>query len=319
MNRRLTALLAAGSLALLGACGGGDGTSSQAGSATDKKDVSGKGGDAGELSALDLALAAAGRAAEAKTSRFAFTMSVSGPNGPVNLTANGASDSSVPLMSLDMDMASIIPGTPPGGATVSTVFDGKAVYMHFPEELAKGLPGGKQWARLDLAALSSQAGIDVAALTAQFNSSDPLTNIALLTGAAGDVTEVGTEEVRGVSTRHLRMTVDLQKASEQVASKITGPSAERLKAAVTQAATTMGATQLPIEAWIDADGFPRRLTYVMDLSKAKVPGAEGAPATGTAQVSMEFFDFGKDVDVKVPPQGDTIDLAELLGGSKPAS
>jgi hypothetical protein len=311
MNRRLTALLAAGSLALLGACGGGDGKSNQAGSA--KQDAAGKGDDTGELSALDLVLASAGHAVDAKTSRFEFTMSVTGPNGPVNLTATGASDSSVPLMSLDMDMASIIPGTPPGGATVSTVFDGKTVYMRFPPELAAGLPGGKQWARLDLAALSSQAGIDVAALTAQFNSSDPLANIALLAGAAGEVTEVGTEDVRGVSTRHLKMTVDLQKATEQLASKVSGPNAERLKAAVTQAATTVGVNHLPMEAWIDDDGFPRRLTYEMDLSKAKVPGAEGAPATGTAKVSMEFFDFGQDVDVNIPPIGETVDLAELLG------
>jgi hypothetical protein len=311
MNRRLTALLAAGTLTLLGACGGGDGKSNQAGSASDK-DTSGA---TSEMSTLDLVLTSASRAADAKTARFEFTMSIPGPNGPLNLIAKGASDSSVPLMGLDMDMASIIPGTPPGGATVSTIFDGKAVYMRFPEELAAGLPGGKVWARLDLATLSSQAGIDVAALTAQFNSSDPLANIALLTGAAGEITEVGTEDVRGVSTRHLKMTVDLQKASEQLASKISGPAAERLKAAVTQAATTVGVTTLPIEAWIDADGLPRRLSYEMDLSKAKVPGAEDAAATGTAKVSMEFYDFGKDVNVAIPPLDQTIDLADLLGGA----
>ncbi len=315
MNRRLTALCAAGALALLGACGGGDGKSQQSGSAG----TADKAGDAAELSALDLVLASAGHAADAKTSRFEFTMAIEGPNGPLNLTAKGASDSSVPLMSLDMDMASIIPGTPPGGAIVSTIFDGKSVYMRFPEELAAGLPGGKRWARLDLAALSSQAGVDVASLAAQFNSSDPLANIALLTGAAGEVTEVGTEDVRGVSTRHLKMTVDLQKATEQLASRLSGATAERLKAAVTQAATTVGVTQLPIEAWIDADGLPRRLAYEMDLSKAKVPGAEGAPATGTAKVHMEFFDFGEDIDVALPAPEETIDLAELLGGGQPTS
>ncbi len=311
MNRRLTALLAAGSLALLGACGGDDGKSNQAGSTTDKKDASGE----AETSALDLVLASAGHAADAETSRFEFTMSVTGPNGPINLTATGASDSSVPLMSLDMDMASVIPGTPPGGATVSTVFDGKSVYMRFPEELAAGLPNGKLWARIDLAALSSQAGIDVAALTAQFNSSDPLANIALLTGASGEVTELGTEEVRGTSTRHLKMMVDLQKATEQVTSRLAGPNAERLKAAVTQAATTVGVTQLPVEVWIDSDGLPRRLVYEMDLAKAKVPGtsADATAAAGTAKVSMEFFDFGEDVSVSIPPPGETFDLAELIG------
>ncbi|MDQ3946354.1 MAG: hypothetical protein M3357_14610, partial [Actinomycetota bacterium] len=101
MHRRLTALLAAGSLALLGACGGGDGKSNQAGPTTDKSDTSGKADAPAELSALDLVLASAGHAVEAKTSRFEFTMSLSGPNGPLNLTAKGASDSSVPLMSLD--------------------------------------------------------------------------------------------------------------------------------------------------------------------------------------------------------------------------
>jgi hypothetical protein len=51
----------------------------------------------------------------------------------------------------------------------------------------------------------------------------------------------------------------------------------------------------------------------MDLSKAKVPGAEGAAATGMAKFSMEFFDFGEDVKVAIPPADETIDLAELLG------
>jgi hypothetical protein len=317
MNRRLTALLAAGSLALLGACGDGDGTSQQSGSArTDKADKADTGDAPAEVSVLDLVLASAGRAADAKTSRFEFTMTLDGPTGPLNLTAKGASDSSVPLMSLDMDMASIIPGTPPGGAVVSTVFDGKAVYIRFPEELAAGLPGGKRWARLDLAALSAGAGIDAGDLAAQFNSSDPLANIALLTGAAGEITEVGTEEVRGVSTRHLKMTVDLQKATEQLTSKLSGATAERLKAAVAQAAGTVGVTSLPIDAWIDADGLPRRLAYEMDLSKAKVPGTESGAATGTARVSMEFFDFGEDVDVAIPAPEETVDLAELLGGTQ---
>ncbi|MGH9039956.1 MAG: hypothetical protein ACRDZ3_06980 [Acidimicrobiia bacterium] len=311
MNRRLTALFAAGAIALLGACSsGGDSATQQSGSADEKK----TGQDAPtEESTLDLVLASAGRAAEAKTSRFEFTMALAGPQGPLNVVAKGASDSSVPLMSLDMDMASLIPGTPPGGATVSTVFDGKAVYMRFPDELAGGLPEGKRWARLDLAAISSQAGIDVASLTSQFNSSDPLANIALLTGAAGEVTEVGTEDVRGTSTRHLKMTVDLEKATEQLTASMSGPTAERLKLAVTRAATTVGVTQLPIEAWIDSDGLPRRLVYEMDLSKAKVAGAESAPATGTAKVTMEFYDFGKDIDVAIPPAGETVDLAELLG------
>ena len=187
MNRRFTALPRRRNPRLLGACSSGGGTAEQSGSV----DNGGKEAAPSEQSTLDLVLASAGRAADAKTSRFEFTMSLAGPSGPLNLVATGVSDSSVPLMSLDMDMASIIPGTPAGGATVSTVFDGKAVYMKFPEELAAGLPEGKRWARLDLAALSGEAGIDIASLTSQFNSSDPLANIALLTGAAGEVTEIG--------------------------------------------------------------------------------------------------------------------------------
>lgn len=303
MNSRLVGVLVAG-LLTLGACGGDDDSGSGPAADSDKS------GQAG-TSARDLVLASAGKATEAKTSRFEFTMTLTGPE-TVNLVATGASDSSVPVMSIEMDMASLIPGTPAGGATVGTVFDGRAVYMRFPEEMAAGLPDGKRWVRLDLASISSQAGIDPEALAAQFNSSDPLANISLLTGASDDVTEVGTEEVRGVSTRHLKMTVDLERATEQLSGNLSGSDAERLKEAVAQAAATVGVTQLPMEAWIDDDGLPRRLLYSFDLAQAKVPGAEGA-ATGTATIKMEFFDFGEDVAVAIPSADETVDFSELFG------
>lgn len=301
MNRRLIGLLVAGLLAL-GACGGDDGSGSSPAADSDP------GQPASDV--RQLVLASAGKATEAGTARFEFTMTLAGPE-TVNLVATGASDSSVPVMSMEMDMASLIPGTPAGGATVATVFDGSAVYMRFPGEMAAGLPDGKRWVRLDLASISSQAGIDPEALAAQFNSSDPLANISLLTGATDDVTEVGTEEVRGVPTRHLKMTVDLERASEQLSS-LSGPNGERLKEAVAQAAATVGVTQLPMEAWIDDDGLPRRLLYTLDLAQAKVPGAEGA-ATGTATIKMEFFDFGEDVEVTIPSVEETLDFSELLG------
>lgn len=76
---------------------------------------------------------------------------------------------------------------------MTSVYDGKTVYMRLPDQRAQSLLGGEPWARLDVAALSSQAGMDIGTVTAQFDRSDPLADIALLAGAGGKVTEVGRE------------------------------------------------------------------------------------------------------------------------------
>jgi hypothetical protein len=293
VTRRLPVLLASVLLAALAACGGGSGDGGEAAG----------NGKSGRAELRELVLTSAFKAAEVKTSRFEFTANVPGPEGkPISLTGRGAVDNSLPLISMEMDTGGLLPGAGTADATTAFVFDGKAFYMRFPEALAAQL-GGKHWVRFDTSALSKQSGIDLDTLLAQFRSSDPLANLSLLTGAAEDVSEVGTEDVRGVSTRHLKVTVNLDKAVSQAAA--------RFRPAVSQLTEQLGTDTLPVDVWIADDGLPRRLVYQVDLTKASVPGAEGA--TGTVKTTMEIFDYGKPIEATIPPAEDTADFADVVG------
>ena len=61
---------------------------------------------------------------------------------------------------------------------------------------------------------------------------------------------------------------------------------------------------MPFEVFVDDDGLLRRLT--MDMSMQVM----GQPMS--TKVSMDYFDFGVDVDVQAPPAGDVTDATGAL-------
>ena len=119
--------------------------------------------------------------------------------------------------------------------------------------------------------------------------------------------------MRGTSTRHLKMTVDLTKATEQLTATMSGATAERLKAAVTQAATTVGVTSCPSRRGSTPTASRGVWSTRWTCPRPRSAGAEGTAATGTAKVTMEFYDFGKAIDVAIPSPEETVDLADLIG------
>ena len=123
---------------------------------------------------------------------------------------------------------------------------------------------------------------------------DPTQALAYLQGA-GDFAAVGQEAVRGVETTHYTGTVDLRKAADNA------PDEQREQ--LEQLLESSDLTELPAEAWIDGDGYLRKLT--LDLSEAT--GAAGASAT----VAMELYGFGEDVDIDVPSDDEAMDLSDL--------
>jgi hypothetical protein len=198
-----------------------------------------------------------------------------------------------------MDLSSM--GIPGGDGRTTALFDGQAFYYRFPAALRAAF-GGKEWVRMGLETLSKASGFDLESIMQQFKRSDPATNSAMMAASATDIEEVGTDVIRGVGTRHFKMTIDLHKAIANTP--------EQVRAAVEQIVDMLGGGTYPAEMWIGDDGLPRRLVYSMDLSKAKLP--MGAPATGIVDIRMDLFDFGVDVGVKVPPASDTADFADLL-------
>jgi hypothetical protein len=219
------------------------------------------------------------------------------------MVMTGMADNSKPVMVMEMDMGAM-PGLPPGqDAKMSMILDGQVFYMKFPPAMTQGMGmdlGGKTWAKLDLAALGAE-GQALEALLSQAKQADPAAYLSLMTGATEDITEVGTEEIRGEKTRHFKMTVDTSKVEE-----FAPPEMQEASKALLQ---QYGNVKMPAEVWIGEDDLPRRILITMDPSS--IPEAAGMGA-GPITTSIDMFDYGVAVDISIPPAEDTFDFAELL-------
>lgn len=160
--------------------------------------------------------------------------------------------------------------------------DGTFVYINSPVCPSGGL-GGKPYVRFDSA---EAAGLDPESVGSQ----DPANILEMLRGA-GEVEEAGTEEVRGVSTTHYRVTIDVDKALENVSDDRREALKVQLKA--------LGEEGLSAEVWIDDDGLPRRFRWEFRSE---------APAAFEMTMTLEFFDYGTDVDVQIPSEDQVFPL-----------
>ena len=77
-----------------------------------------------------------------------------------------------------------------------------------------------------------------------------------------------------------------------------------LRRAAQQLADQVGTKTIPVEVFVDADGRLRRLN--MDLSMI-VQGQRLA-----TEQTVDYYDFGVDVDVDAPPASQVYDLTKQL-------
>jgi hypothetical protein len=225
--------------------------------------------------------AAASKTEAANSSRLAVTVDVHRGPRKGAVTAEGAFDYGSRTGRMSMDIA--------GLGAIDAIADGAVIYMKFPAALARQLPGGKSWVKLDMETAARQSGFDLSEL-AQVQQGDPTQALQYLRGASDDVKKVGEEDVRGAHTTHYEGTFDLKKA----ASSLSG--AERT--AFDRAIARLGTSTLPADIWIDDAGRARKLTFTQDA----------------ADVTLELYDFGVGVDATPPAPSEVVDLAELLGG-----
>jgi hypothetical protein len=245
----------------------------------------------------------------AGTAQFELTVDATGlPQGglgqtgsELKVTARGAVDYDrrQTRMTIDLGYLGRLLGAQDGSPQnlqldpeLDVVLDGKVFYMRVPL-LAGVVSADKPWLKLDLEQLAKQKGADPSQLD-QLSHVDPTQALAYLQGA-GDFKAVGQEAVRGVETTHYTGTIDLRKAVDNA------PDEQREQ--LEQLLKDSDLTEFPAEAWIDADGYLRKLT----LNFSELPGAPGA----SFSIAMELFGFGEDVDIDVPPDDEATDLADL--------
>ena len=262
MTRKLTLGLCALALALTGAACGDDGGSS--------------GGAAG----LNALTAAAEKATDAGSSRMTMDMTMSVDGQELSVEGEGQFDYDEQLGEMTMTVS----GTGlPETQTMDIVVDDKYLYVKTPP----GLPG-PEWSRMDMAGVAGSRG------ASQF-SQDPTQYLDFLRGAGGDIEEVGTEEIDGVTTTHYKADLTFEAILEQA------PEAEA--EALRSQLEALGDETIPSEVWIDEEGLPRRVKLTMHIE------AEGQ--TVDMEITMGLFDYG--VDVNVEPPEDYEDITAPTG------
>ena len=275
------AALALGILLLLvaAACGGGSSTA-QAPTGTEPS----------SSSAQQAVLEAGAKTQAEQSARISFSGTITG--GGADGTISGEGEFSGRQGRMTMDMSGLAGGQIAG--EMEMIFDELLIYMKFPSEIMQGIPGGKEWIKVDLAMMGEQDAFDLQQIM-QLSGTDPSQSLDLLRAAGTDFREVGEEDVRGVATTHYEGTVDLEKVAEQVP--------EEARESYRRLMELSGQTEIPMEVWIDEDGLTRRVRYEQTLGDGT-----------TMDLTQEYFDFGVEVDVEPPPDEDVLDIADLVGG-----
>jgi hypothetical protein len=172
------------------------------------------------------------------------------------------------------------------GQDAEAVLDGSSLYlkMAFLSE---------KWIKQDL-------DDESVASVAQF-AEDPTKVLAWLAATGENVSEVGTEDIRGEQATHYRMQLDLR----QAATLLDADAREQLESALEM----LGTDTLPVDLWVNADGLPVRVRYEMAFAGSEIEQLKDAKTT----FSIDYFDWGKPVTVTVPDPSEVEDASGLFG------
>lgn len=305
-TRTTLAALAAGAVLLTAGCG----VSATDDAATGPQEVViGGSGTSGAAEAGYLSQAAEATGA-VKTQKMALEMTMDGlPTGTVTITSEGAFDNESGRGRMTMDMGAAFEGgmgpddaLPEGAGVMEMVVDGDIVYVKSPLFSMMG-DSDKPWIKVDARELGSgDVGLGGSA------TADPAAFLDFLEGA-GTVEEVGTEEIRGVPTTHLEAEIDF--------AKLLAEAGGDQKAEMEQQLEGLGADlesfdSLPVEAWVDEDGYVRKFAMTFDFGQALKPSDDMGDMTMT--MTIELYDFDEPVDIEIPPASQVGEMGAGLFG-----
>jgi hypothetical protein len=193
------------------------------------------------------------------------------------------------------------------GGEMEILMDGGVMYMRSP----MFQDAGTEWVKMDPSKMDPAAAAQFGGFGA--GTTDPSAFVGLFAGVF-DVKVSGEEELKGIPTTHYVGTIDLKKVikgfAEVVGKDADAATKKQLKAAVRQFESLGIDEKIPFEIWIDAEGLPRRQRITMDFGKL-VPGAEEA----SLEMTVDFSDFGKPVDIQIPDPSEVTDMTGALGNA----
>jgi hypothetical protein len=257
--------------------------------------------------ALPALLAAMQKTAAAGSSRMALDVNFTSPEQTLHVTGDVAyvMDPSDPTSLRErvlLDIPSI--GMMPGGEVEMIIGKGSVVYVRAPM-LASYIPAKTPWIKLDTSSLPQQPG-GVGAATAAVN---PAAILAAIKDAIS-VDEVGPDTVGGADASRYRATVDLVKLLPSLAELAPDqPTDADMQEAKDQLAK-LGLETLPIDLWVDGDGYLTQVRFALDLSTI-APDRPGS----SFSITLTLSDIGADISIDVPPASQVTDLTDLLGSA----
>lgn len=256
------------------------------------------------MTPLELVSQATAKTTSVASSKVSMTITESvGSIGPLKIGVDGVVDNATHSGDMTIDMSSVaqLAGAAVGDASDwkgELVLDGSdlshlVVYMKLPV-LSKFVPGGKPWVKIDMEELGKLQGVDLSQLLESAGTQDPSQALQALQ-AIGNVREVGTAQVDGVDTTEYSGTLDPRKVVAKLPKT----------AGFAQIFKQLGSQQIPVKAWIDADGYVRKLDESFSMH---------VPNAGQMHMELEatLSDFGTPVTITVPPADQTTDIAALL-------
>jgi hypothetical protein len=174
---------------------------------------------------------------------------------------------------------------------LETIVTGNVLYMRSRVFAQAGLSGAREWVKLDLAQLARQRGVDLSTLV---NASPTPSSVLGYLGGSSTAKKIGDESIRGVKTTHYRVMADLQRAAAHARGST--------RASIRRVIQVSGLKRLPVDAWIDGNGYLRKVSW-----------AEHTSPQQAAKVTMVLHDFGSPVTIE-PPAGRVVDLLARLSG-----
>jgi hypothetical protein len=224
-------------------------------------------------------------------------MSMSGAGESFSMSGEADVDNVQKRIDMTMDLGML-------GGEMQLLMDGGVVYMRSPVFQ----DAGTEWISMDPSKMDPAAA-------AQFGgfgtgTTDPSAYIGLFAGVF-DVKVSGEQELQGVPTTHYVGTIDLKKVIEGfadvVGEDVDRETKEQLQMVVEQFDSLGIDEKIAFEIWIDEEGLPRRQRISMDFGEL-VPGDEEA----SMQMTVDFSDFGKPVDIELPRPSEVTDMTKAL-------
>lgn len=179
------------------------------------------------------------------------------------VTVSGAVDNEAGLMTVSSDLSGLLPvgDLPIDGGSVELLLDSETGTMYIGAPGFGELFGAESpWISADLGVLAEQAGVSLDDLRAD-TFIDPTETARLLLDAE-DVTEVGTETIDGVETKHFQVTVDVAGALASI------PSDELPE--LGDLADIDVPDTVVYDVWVTADNQLRRAAFDLDVAGQSV-------------------------------------------------